>query len=301
MMERAASALGSRFAIPDIVVGGLVLAAVTSLPNAVAAVYLAGRGRGAATLSTALNSNALNVTIGLLIPAAVTGLGRPSGQAALIAAWYTGLTAVVLVFAYRDRGIGRAAGILVIAAYLVFAGSLLNSNALNTTIGLLLPAAVIGLGRPDDQSTLIAAWYFGLTAVVLAFAYRDRGIRRAVGIVVIAAYLLFAASLLASAYTQLPKPQIATVAGLTAAVAFAALLVPRRRHAGDPEARPTPGLASGSGDRDQRGPARRRYQAMAASRNAGVPGHPGGISPRPDGNPCCPAGRSGGCGPSDWR
>ena len=125
MMERAASALGSRFAIPDIVVGGLVLAAVTSLPNAVAAVYLAGRGRGAATLSTALNSNALNVTIGLLIPAAVTGLGRPSGQAALIAAWYTGLTAVVLVFAYRDRGIGRAAGILVIAAYLVFAGSLL--------------------------------------------------------------------------------------------------------------------------------------------------------------------------------
>ncbi len=125
MMERAAAALGSRFAIPDIVVGGLVLAAVTSLPNAVAAVYLAGRGRGAATLSTALNSNALNVTIGLLLPAAVTGLGRPSGQAALIAAWYTGLTAVVLVFAYRDRGIGRAAGILVIAAYLVFAGSLL--------------------------------------------------------------------------------------------------------------------------------------------------------------------------------
>ena len=125
MMERAASALGSRFAIPDIVVGGLVLAAVTSLPNAVAAVYLAGRGRGAATLSTALNSNALNVTIGLLIPAAVTGLGRPSGQAALIAAWYTGLTTVVLVFAYRDRGIGRAAGILVIAAYLAFAGSLL--------------------------------------------------------------------------------------------------------------------------------------------------------------------------------
>ena len=116
MMERAAAALGSRFAIPDIVVGGLVLAAVTSLPNAVAAVYLAGRGRGAATLSTALNSNALNVTIGLLIPAAVTGLGRPSGQAALIAAWYTGLTAAVLVFAYRDRGIGRAVGILVIAA-----------------------------------------------------------------------------------------------------------------------------------------------------------------------------------------
>lgn len=127
MMERAASALGSRFAVPEIVVGGLVLAAVTSLPNAVAAVYLARRGRGAATLSTALNSNALNVTIGLLIPAAVAGLGRPSGQAALIAAWYTGLTAAVLILAYRDRGISRATGTLVVTAYLVFAGSLLAS------------------------------------------------------------------------------------------------------------------------------------------------------------------------------
>ena len=55
----------------------------------------------------------------------MSGLGRPSGQAVLVAVWYTGLTAVVLVFAYRDRGIGRAAGILVIAAYLVFGGSLL--------------------------------------------------------------------------------------------------------------------------------------------------------------------------------
>ena len=109
-MERAASALGSRFAIPEIVVGGLVLAAVTSLPNAVAAVYLAARGRGAATLSTALNSNTLNVTIGLLLPAVIIGLGRPTGQATLIAGWYIGLTAVTLAFAYRDGGISPFRG-----------------------------------------------------------------------------------------------------------------------------------------------------------------------------------------------
>ena len=126
-MERAASALGSRFAIPEIVVGGLVLAAVTSMPNAVAAVYLASRGRGAATLSTALNSNTLNVTIGLLLPAAIIGLGRPAGQATLITVWYIGLTAVTLAFAYRDGGISRGTGILVIAAYLVFTGSVLVS------------------------------------------------------------------------------------------------------------------------------------------------------------------------------
>ena len=40
-MELAATALGSRYAVPDIVTGALVLAVVTSLPNAVSAVYLA--------------------------------------------------------------------------------------------------------------------------------------------------------------------------------------------------------------------------------------------------------------------
>ena len=40
-MEQGASTLGIHFGIPQIVVGGLVLAAVTSWPNAVSAVYLA--------------------------------------------------------------------------------------------------------------------------------------------------------------------------------------------------------------------------------------------------------------------
>jgi cation:H+ antiporter len=125
-MERAAAALGTGFAVPEIVMGGLVLAAVTSLPNAVAAVYLAARGRGAATLSTALNSNTINVALGLLVPAALIGLGRPSGQTILAAAWYMGLTAAVLGLAYRDRGIWRVTGILVIVAYLVFVGSIVG-------------------------------------------------------------------------------------------------------------------------------------------------------------------------------
>jgi Ca2+/Na+ antiporter len=110
--------------VPQIITGGVVLAAVTSLPNSVAAVYLAARGRGAAMLSTTLNSNALNVTAGLLLPATVTGLGPPSGQSGLIAVWYLALTLVALAFAYRDRGMSRATGLLIIAAYLVFLGSL---------------------------------------------------------------------------------------------------------------------------------------------------------------------------------
>jgi cation:H+ antiporter len=127
-MERAASALGARYAVPEIVVGGLVLAAVTSLPNAVAAVYLAARGRGAATLSTALNSNTLNVVAGLLLPGAVIGLGRPSGQAVLVTMWYVTLSLVVLTLAWRDRGLGRGTGSLVIAAYAAFTLSVLASG-----------------------------------------------------------------------------------------------------------------------------------------------------------------------------
>jgi cation:H+ antiporter len=151
-MERAAAELGVRYAVPEIVVGGLVLAAVTSLPNAVAAVYLAARGRGAATLSTALNSNTLNVVVGLLLPASVIGLGRPSGQAVLVAAWYVALTLAVLALAYRDRGLGRGTGSMVIAAYAAFTLSVLASafaipsGARLVTVLAVLTAAALATG-----------------------------------------------------------------------------------------------------------------------------------------------------------
>ena len=54
VMERAGAELGTNVGLSGIMVGGVLLAAVTSLPNAVAAVYLARRGRGTAMLSTAL-------------------------------------------------------------------------------------------------------------------------------------------------------------------------------------------------------------------------------------------------------
>jgi cation:H+ antiporter len=119
-MEQGASSLGTHFGITQIVIGGLVLAAVTSLPNAVAAVYLARRGRGAAALSTALNSNAINVTIGLLLPATIIGLSKPSESGLLIAGSYLGLTAVTLCLAYAYRGLTRASGWLIVALYVVF-------------------------------------------------------------------------------------------------------------------------------------------------------------------------------------
>ncbi|MBO0713692.1 MAG: hypothetical protein J2P59_02965 [Acidimicrobiales bacterium] len=125
-MERGATSVAGHFAIADIVVGAVMLAVVTSLPNAVAAVYLARRGRGAAVLSTALNSNNLNTVVGLLLPAAVLGSVSSSGRGSWVVAWYLGMTVLALVLASAERGLHRLPALLIIAAYLGFVGWLVT-------------------------------------------------------------------------------------------------------------------------------------------------------------------------------
>jgi cation:H+ antiporter len=156
-MERAASSLGRSLGVPEIITGGLVLAAVTSLPNAVAAVYLASRGRGAATLSTALNSNTLNITAGLLLPGATLGLGAPSRQALLVTAWYGAFTLAVLALAWRHQGLGRLEGAAIITGYAAFTASLIIS----------------GYAKPDGTALVVGLSV--LPAVPLAAAVTQRG------------------------------------------------------------------------------------------------------------------------------
>ena len=127
-MERGASALGQHFHVADVVVGGLVLAAVTSLPNAIAAIYLAGKGRGAAALSTALNSNTFNALLGFLFPAAIVGLAKSSGEGLLVTGWYLGLTVLTLGLAYASKGLRRSSGWLIVVCYGAFVISLLATS-----------------------------------------------------------------------------------------------------------------------------------------------------------------------------
>ncbi|MGH9020288.1 MAG: sodium:calcium antiporter [Acidimicrobiales bacterium] len=126
VMEHAATTIGSREGWSGIVVGGVVLAAVTSLPNAVAAVYLASKGRGAAVLSAALNSNNLNVLFGLLVPAAILGLGHPGSSTVTAALFYAGVTVGALSLAYVGRGLGRVGGAAIIVAYGAYVGVLIH-------------------------------------------------------------------------------------------------------------------------------------------------------------------------------
>lgn len=127
-MERAVTSLGSRVGIPGIVVGALVLGAVTGIPNAVASIHLARKGNGTGALSTALNSNNFNIAIGLLVPAAVAGTGTGGRGILVVAIWCLALTALTTVTVHRRGGLGRGAGVVVLAAYGAFVGAVVATG-----------------------------------------------------------------------------------------------------------------------------------------------------------------------------
>jgi Ca2+/Na+ antiporter len=109
-----------------VVLGGVVLPAVTSLPNAVAAVHLGRGGKGAAMLSVAMNSNTLNIVGGLALPALIGGfvLGQAVTGTIFTCASYVAITAMALALAYRGSGLSRPSGALLLVAYVAFLGAL---------------------------------------------------------------------------------------------------------------------------------------------------------------------------------
>jgi Ca2+/Na+ antiporter len=122
LMEHAASVGGSAIGIPELVLGGVVLAAVTSLPNAVAAVHLGRGGKGAAMLSVAMNSNTINIVGGLALPALIGGFvfDKAVSGSIFTGASYVAMTAVALVLAYRGNGLNRPSGAVLLVAYAAF-------------------------------------------------------------------------------------------------------------------------------------------------------------------------------------
>jgi cation:H+ antiporter len=119
-MVAAAQSLADRWDVSDVVLGALVLAALTSIPNLIAAVRLARHGRGAACVSESLNSNNANILVGLCVPAVILGLGSASGIEIFAACWMVGLTVVAVALGF-GRGLTRREGVVIIALYVVFA------------------------------------------------------------------------------------------------------------------------------------------------------------------------------------
>ena len=119
-MVYAAQSLGDRWGVSDLIIGTIVLAALTGIPNLIAAVRLALHGRGAACVSESLNSNNANILVGLCVPALILGIGSPSGIERFSAAAMVAITAVAVALGYSGGGLTRREGGLIIALYAAF-------------------------------------------------------------------------------------------------------------------------------------------------------------------------------------
>jgi cation:H+ antiporter len=118
---RSAVTLAARSGVSRSIVGTVVLAALTSIPNVIAAVQLARENRGEAVVSESLNSNTLNILFGICLPALAIGFVAPSPQIVFAALWLLGMNLVSLGAAGHKRGLHRLGGMLIIALYLIFA------------------------------------------------------------------------------------------------------------------------------------------------------------------------------------
>jgi cation:H+ antiporter len=119
-MVDAALRLANRWSVPDVIVGIVVLAILTSLPNAFTAARLAFQRRGSALVSETLNSNTVNLVFGVSIPAFFIALGSTSALTGFDLAWLLLMTLAVLALLARARGVGRSGGVAILLLYAVF-------------------------------------------------------------------------------------------------------------------------------------------------------------------------------------
>jgi cation:H+ antiporter len=119
-MVSSALSLANLWNVPKVLVGALILAILTSLPNAYTAVRLGTSHRGAALVSETLNSNTINLLGGVIMPALLIGLEPASGLIRFDLSWMILMTIAALMLLARLRGVGRRGGGSLILLYVVF-------------------------------------------------------------------------------------------------------------------------------------------------------------------------------------
>lgn len=105
--------------VSSAVLGFIVLAALTSLPNLWVALHFARADRGTALFSSAMNSNTINLVGGLVVPAVFIGTAAAKGSLAYFA-WLAGLTLLAVLAPLPGSRLSRFAGLLIIGVYGVF-------------------------------------------------------------------------------------------------------------------------------------------------------------------------------------
>jgi cation:H+ antiporter len=119
-MVEAAVSLGERWNVPDVILGIIVLAVLTSLPNAFTAARLARQQRGAAVVSETFNSNSVNLVFGVAVPALFVALGSTAGLTWFGIGWLLLTTLVTIALFARPGGVTRSGGVAILVLYAVF-------------------------------------------------------------------------------------------------------------------------------------------------------------------------------------
>ena len=127
VMVTTAVMLAQRWQVPGEIVGTVILASITSLPNLYAAVRLALLGDGATVVSEAFNSNTLNLVVGLGLPAVVLGTAVPAPAVEGALVWLGGLSLAAIVVATLKQGLTRLGGVGIIATYAAFLAVVLRT------------------------------------------------------------------------------------------------------------------------------------------------------------------------------
>lgn len=119
-MVEAALSLADHWHASKLAIGVLVLAPLTSIPNAFTALRLGLAGRGAALVSETLNSNTINLVAGLGVPSLIVGVAALTNEAKFDLGWLFLMTVACLALLAPRRGIGRGGGAALIGLYLLF-------------------------------------------------------------------------------------------------------------------------------------------------------------------------------------
>jgi cation:H+ antiporter len=118
-MVHAALTAGPWLHLSRGVLGVIVLAALTSLPNLWVALHFARTDRGTALFSAAMNSNSINLVGGLIVPALFVGIGIAQGSLGYFG-WLLALTLLAALAPLERSRLSRTTGMAIIAVYLVF-------------------------------------------------------------------------------------------------------------------------------------------------------------------------------------
>ncbi|MBV8479452.1 MAG: hypothetical protein JOY72_04030 [Actinobacteria bacterium] len=120
-MVHAARHIGHAAGIPDVLTGTLLLAVVTSLPNAHTGIRLARAHRGSAAASETFNSNTINVVGGLAVPALFATVAGGTRLEHADGIWFLAATGVAVLLLAPGGGLRRAGGAILLASWVAFA------------------------------------------------------------------------------------------------------------------------------------------------------------------------------------